>query len=62
MNLPMLRQFLQALPFWFVLTVWILLVAAATAATLYLFWYIADRNDRGRTAVRGFSLDQDRPT
>jgi type II secretory pathway component PulF len=58
MNLPTFRQFLQALPFWFVQTVWILLLVAAVAAAAYALWYVADRDERGRKAVRGFKPDQ----
>ena len=59
-NLPTLRQFLQTLPLWLLQTVWILLIVSALAATAYLFWYLADRNERGRKAVRGFNADQNR--
>ena len=59
MNLT-LRQFVQALPFWLLQMVWVLLLAGALAAAAYLFWYLADRNERGRRAVRGFEPDQNR--
>lgn len=60
MNLPTLRQILQSLPFWLIQMGWILLLVGALAAAAYLFWYLADRNERGRKALRGFAPDQNR--